>query len=475
MDNIERDTLYIVNSGKGGSLFVYDSVTGEEKLLETNEDVWRTIRESSTSFSLDTQNYKGDMCTLPKSMGTMVYVNNSYGLYGYLTNKKNRKTKQITLTINFFPVECFDKFKTNLLNISGQWIEVPDDMLKPHGNINNKYIGFTDEEGKPIETKNVYSFLQRRLERAKIEEAQQLTSLDKILSEIALPLPDINDFLSEEEQYQLEEKYAEKEGQHQLEEKRTEREGQHLIEEIQEDKQEESSKQLITTDEDIHKLLELLEEKERNLLERERILIEKERDWVEKDKKAAEKDSYLIEKEKELNIKSDYLVDKQLKLEDRETSVKLREDKLIPLYNIAICTARDRNTQLEIARSYGTKEKEYTREDYLYEFRLKTAMPYETVMIPMSYYRKIRAGAFEAFNVNRDATQYDILGAIRFEDSKSKNLVAMVNYDETQEFIRIVVIKEYNRIGYSDHDIAMFERNYRIWFKEIMGSVRLLG
>lgn len=414
MENIERDKLYIVNSGKGGCFFSYDSVTGEEKLLETNEDVWRTIRESSTSFNVETQNYKDDMLTLEKSMGTMIYANDSYGLYGYLTSKKNRRTKQITLTINFFPVECFDKFKTKMLNTSGQWIEVPDDSLKPHGNINKKHIGFTDEEGKAVETKNVYSFLQRRLDRTKIEEAQQLTSLDKILSEIALPLPDINDFLSEEEQHQLEEKYAEKEGQ---------------------------------------------------LLNIEKQLLLQEQQQIEEEKEQ-------IEKEKELIIKSDYLKKKQLHLECRSGSVKIREESLIPLINIAICTAKDRNTQLEIAKSYDTKENEFTREDYLYEYKLKSAMLYESLMIPMSYYKKIRAVVLKVLNQNIEATRYEIVGVMRFEDSKSKNLVAVINYDEELEDVRVVILKEYNGIKIDPNDIIKYEETYKTWLKEIMGKVR---
>lgn len=635
MENIERDRLYIVNSGKGGCFFAYDSVTGEEELVNSDEGAWWLITERSTSFNLDTRNYKGDVCTLPKSMGTMIYVNDRYGLYGYLTSKKNRRTKQMTLTINFFPAECFDKFKTKMLNTSGQWIEVPDDSLKPHGNINKKHIGFTDEKGKAVETKNVYSYLQRRLDRTKREEVQQL--------------PDINELISEEGQHQSEEKQTEKEVQHQLGEKQEDKEGQQLpnISELPENREngkingnrffliniglsgenkycvydrekgtyacldlnikehrdaiEEDicfdfqanryNKDICSIDESIGTLAftikeyglygivkkapktnkkalitlgfyteewfeankdkvanynnpeSLIEvsndldwdrhsglfykgleyyyfendgigirilEKEKFLDERRHItntkrreaearelenniLGEKENSQAEEKQQSEHKsdgdidilktlvlreqqlfeERQRLEKLKEqLEKKSDYLIEKQIQLENREATVKLREDKLIPLYNIAICTAKDRNTQLEVAKSYSTKEKEYTREDYLYEYKLKTAMPYETVMIPMSYYKKIRAGSFQAFNVNRDATQYDILGAIRFEDSKSKNLVAMINYDESQEFIRIVVIKEYNRIGFSDHDIAMFERNYRIWFKEVMGSVR---
>lgn len=400
------DKCFIVNSGKGGKFFIYNTELEKIAILENTEENRQLIAEN-TSFHLNERKYENDVCTLDESFGTLVFVSNTYRLYGLAYPKKNRRTKAMELTSKFIPMECLDNYKDKLLNSSGNLIDISNEKLYSHCKVKGLYTGFADETGNSVEVDKVNQFLQCRLNIAGNKEGQQLTENFKLEKEGKQS--DINMLLDKISQ---------------------------LMEGLQ-----------------------LLDNK-KEAFYKERNEFYKEREAFYKDKQMKEQD--LNDREQEINCKEAKLIIWQQGIESLKGLYDGKKTEFGKVVNAS--------HMWPFAR-----EVEYEKIDYAYEYQLKIASINHTVRIPMSFYRKAVTEVVKILNANREYTAYEAIIAVRFLGDKDRNLLVVAYYDESAEFIDMVVLKEYTRFEVNQNYLAEYELQYRKWredFRKIQSVER---
>ena len=111
------------------------------------------------------------------------------------------------------------------------------------------------------------------------------------------------------------------------------------------------------------------------------------------------------------------------------------------------------------------KSKEYTLEDAMYESILKILKTDDTISIPTRYYNGLVTVIKRNLMVSRDGTKYDSIVKIRLNRTAKENIVARVEYCESNEFCRVSVIKPYNIVDLSEQQIVKYEIEFNQWRK----------
>lgn len=102
----------------------------------------------------------------------------------------------------------------------------------------------------------------------------------------------------------------------------------------------------------------------------------------------------------------------------------------------------------------------------IYEIILKSIKQNDSVSIPMSYYTKLKTTLRKNLYTNMDCTKYTSLVDIKFNLVDGYSILAVVEYDETLEDVRITVIKPYNKNTIDDEELVYYELKYNKIRKE---------
>lgn len=111
------------------------------------------------------------------------------------------------------------------------------------------------------------------------------------------------------------------------------------------------------------------------------------------------------------------------------------------------------------------KSKDYTLEDAMYESILKILKTDDTISIPTRYYNGLVTVIKRNLMVSRDGTKYDSIVKIRLNRTAKENIVARVEYCESNEYCRVSVIKPYNIVDLSEQQIVKYEIEFNQWRK----------
>lgn len=111
------------------------------------------------------------------------------------------------------------------------------------------------------------------------------------------------------------------------------------------------------------------------------------------------------------------------------------------------------------------KSKDYTLEDAMYESMLKILKTDDTISIPTRYYNGLITVIKRNLMVSRDGTKYDSIVKIRLNRTAKENIVARVEYCESNEYCRVSVIKPYNIVDLSEQQIVKYEIEFNQWRK----------
>ena len=111
------------------------------------------------------------------------------------------------------------------------------------------------------------------------------------------------------------------------------------------------------------------------------------------------------------------------------------------------------------------KSKDYTLEDAMYESMLKILKTDDTISIPTRYYNGLVTVIKRNLMVSRDGTKYDSIVKIRLNRTAKENIVARVEYCESNEYCRVSVIKPYNIVDLSEQQIVKYEIEFNQWRK----------
>lgn len=109
--------------------------------------------------------------------------------------------------------------------------------------------------------------------------------------------------------------------------------------------------------------------------------------------------------------------------------------------------------------------KDYTLEDAMYESMLKILKTDDTISIPTRYYNGLVTVIKRNLMVSRDGTKYDSIVKIRLNRTAKENIVARVEYCESNEYCRVSVIKPYNIVDLSEQQIVKYEIEFNQWRK----------
>lgn len=440
-----NEKTFIVNAGKGGEYFVYNVESEKTEILKNTEEI-RQLLSEKTSFHIDEQKYENDICTFEKSIGTLAFINNKYRLYGYIYGKKNRITKEIVLTAKFFPIECIDTYKHILLNSSGNLIDISNEKLYCHCKIKGLYAGFDISKDNAVMNDKVNHFLQCRLNKAGNKEGQQITKdvmqlaregrqadrdilLDKILQ------------LTEREQYmEIRETL--------INILDTTKKGIILLGE---------ERQLL--DEEIKAFNEIEETfyKERNDFYKEKNDFYKEKNDFYKEKNDLNKKMKTFYEEKQ------ELQDKEKKLNSKEIELKITEKNIESLSILYDDEKSDLGRLAKSATAWPTEIIEYEKIDYNYEFRLKSAYTNESMRVSMSFYKKTIVTVLKILEATSDYSAYKAIMVIRFRGDKDKKMIGVVSCIENEEFVSIVVLKEFSKFLVDRNDVEKYELQYKKW------------
>lgn len=102
----------------------------------------------------------------------------------------------------------------------------------------------------------------------------------------------------------------------------------------------------------------------------------------------------------------------------------------------------------------------------VYDIVLKVLRAYDTIEVPINYYKKLKVALKKNLNMNRDFTQYTALSTIKLESHSDYNIFAVVEYDESLEYTRIIILKPYSKQLFDHTKIAMYEVKYNEWKKQ---------
>lgn len=179
-----------------------------------------------------------------------------------------------------------------------------------------------------------------------------------------------------------------------------------------------------------------------------------------------DREQHLDKKEEQLNNKEQILLKKEQELHDKEVRLKIQEEEVENLKLLFQEEESEIGKVVSVTEMWPHRPIDYEFEDYSFECKLKQAFPKETITIPMSFYKKIVASVVKFLENNRDFTAYRAIMTIRFIGDKVRNLLAVVNYDETAELVDIMILKKFTRFEVDRYDLNRYERQYREWRDE---------
>jgi hypothetical protein len=111
-------------------------------------------------------------------------------------------------------------------------------------------------------------------------------------------------------------------------------------------------------------------------------------------------------------------------------------------------------------------KEEIQKEKDLYTTILKVMQSYDTISVPMSYYKNLIVSIHKTLYMNMKCTKMNIISSVRLDRDDKKGLVAVINYDECAEYVRVTVLEPYDIIEIDRNKINALEVMYNKSKKE---------
>ena len=104
----------------------------------------------------------------------------------------------------------------------------------------------------------------------------------------------------------------------------------------------------------------------------------------------------------------------------------------------------------------GVNKYRYSTEYIVYELMLKSVQAGDIISIPFDYYRKLKTFIKKGIWQSVDYTKYKCIAEIRLNPNIDDNLLCIVNYDESNEWVKIEVLRQFSIRKATDQEVAMF-------------------
>jgi len=119
-----------------------------------------------------------------------------------------------------------------------------------------------------------------------------------------------------------------------------------------------------------------------------------------------------------------------------------------------------------------TNDEDYDSALYsVYDTILKLMKVNDSISVPRVYYEHLAVTIHRNIFLSRSGEKYEAIVKIKVATDIKDNMIARVEYDSTQKYTRISVIKELNATEISESDIIDYEVRYNEWRKHNNFSV----
>ena len=194
-------------------------------------------------------------------------------------------------------------------------------------------------------------------------------------------------------------------------------------------------------------------------------------EFLEQSKSVNKRDEMLLLKEKELKEKEKEIQDKLKELNESIEKNKELKETLVE----AIAIARE-NTVNKISEQLigvsdiieldeNTLNNKDTADTILYESMIKAVKPGDVISIPKKVYSRLSTLLKKNLYMNLEYTVYKAIVEIRFETKSINFMLAVVDYDEELEFVRLTVMKPFNEEFVTPSQMIDYELKYNEWHK----------
>lgn len=194
-------------------------------------------------------------------------------------------------------------------------------------------------------------------------------------------------------------------------------------------------------------------------------------EFLEQSKSVNKRDEILLLKEKELREKEKEI---QTKLNELNESIEKNKELKETLVE-AIAIARD-NTVNKISEQLigvsdiieldeSTLNNNDTADTILYESMIKAVKTGDVISIPKKVYSRLSTLLKKNLYMNLEYTVYKAIVEIRFETKSINFMLAVVDYDEEQEFVKLTVMKPFNEEFVTPSQMIDYELKYNEWHK----------
>ena len=103
--------------------------------------------------------------------------------------------------------------------------------------------------------------------------------------------------------------------------------------------------------------------------------------------------------------------------------------------------------------------------DCMYEMLLKMIKVNDSVSISKDFISKIKVYMKKSLEATLDYSKYKALVVIKIEEHSEYSILAVLDYDDSKEDVRVSILKPYNKSVASEHDINTYYAEYVKWRK----------
>lgn len=186
----------------------------------------------------------------------------------------------------------------------------------------------------------------------------------------------------------------------------------------------------------------------------------------------SQREAELSKKEAELSAKTRIISDREIELKDKFKEAEELKHTLAEAIEVAKDNTVDKiSTQvIDVQNIVSLNEQAVdaasTSDMILYESMLKAVMTSDSISIPRDLYNKLIVTLKKHLSMNRDYTEYRAIVQLRFDRTGTAFMLAVVDYKEELDYVRVTVLKPYNTEQVSQEELLDYEIRYNEWRKK---------